>query len=40
MMRVKKTVEKYGIQFPAMPEVGMSGAEVADEDLEGIVPVF
>lgn len=40
MLKVKKTVEDYGIAFPAMPEVGLSGHEVAEEDLETIVPVF
>jgi hypothetical protein len=40
MLKVKKTVEDYGIAFPAMPEVGLSGQEVAEEDLETIVPVF
>lgn len=40
MLKVKKTVEAYGIAFPAMPEVGLSGEEVAEEDLETIVPVF
>lgn len=40
MLKVKKTVEAYGIAFPAMLEVGLSGQEVAEEDLETIVPVF
>ncbi|TPW19805.1 MAG: hypothetical protein FD126_2316 [Elusimicrobia bacterium] len=40
MLKVKKTVEAYGIAFPAMPEVGLMGQEVAEEDLETIVPVF
>lgn len=40
MLRVKKTVEEFGIAFPAMPEVGITGEEVVDADLEGIVPVF
>jgi rubrerythrin len=40
MLKVKKTVEEFGIEFPAMPEVGLKGHEVADEDLETIVPVF
>ncbi|OIO10338.1 MAG: hypothetical protein AUJ52_04395 [Elusimicrobia bacterium CG1_02_63_36] len=40
MLKVKKTVEAYGIEFPAMPEVGLTGFEVAEEDLETIVPVF
>ena len=41
MLRVKTTVEKYGIEFPAMPEVGITGAEVSDEGIEdGLIPVF
>lgn len=41
MLRVKTTMEKFGIEFPAMPEVGLSGAEVSVEDLEGgLIPVF
>jgi rubrerythrin len=40
MLKVKKTVEEFGIAFPAMPEVGLTGEEVAEEDLEHIVPVF
>lgn len=42
MLRVKKTVEEFGIAFPAMPEVGLSGADTpfVDDGIEGIVPVF
>lgn len=41
MLRVKGIVEKYGIAFPAMPEVGISGEEyVEDLGPEGIIPVF
>lgn len=40
MLKVKGTVEKFGIEFPAMPEVGLSGVEVAVDDLEAMVPVF
>lgn len=40
MLRVKGTMEKFGIEFPAMPEVGLSGREVAVEDLDGLIPVF
>lgn len=41
MLRVKATMEKFGIEFPAMPEVGLSGREVPAESLEdGLIPVF
>jgi hypothetical protein len=34
-------VEKYGIAFPAMPEVGISGEEyVETTEPEGLIPVF
>lgn len=41
MMKVKATMDKFGIEFPAMPEVGLSGAEVAEGGIEdGLIPVF
>ncbi|MBI5630680.1 MAG: hypothetical protein HY921_07340 [Elusimicrobia bacterium] len=41
MLKVKATIEKFGIQFPAMPEVGLSGDEVPEGSLEeGLIPVF
>ncbi|MBI5202522.1 MAG: hypothetical protein HY925_13105 [Elusimicrobia bacterium] len=40
MLRVKGTMEKFDIEFPAMPEVGLVGREIAVEDLDGMIPVF
>lgn len=40
MLKVQKIVESYGIEFPAMPEVGLSGKKIDDSELEHIVPVF
>jgi len=40
MFKVKAVVERYGIAFPAMPEVGISGHEVTDVDPTDIIPVF
>ena len=40
MLKVKVIAEKHGIEFPAMPEVGISGKEVVDLDEESIIPVF
>ena len=40
MFKVKAVVERYGIEFPAMPEVGITGREVTDIDFDDIIPVF
>ena len=40
MFKVKAVVERYGIEFPAMPEVGITGREVVDIAFEDIIPVF
>jgi rubrerythrin len=40
MLRVKGIVEKHGIAFPAMPEVGISGEEYEPVEAEGLIPVF
>ena len=40
MLKVKGVVEKYGIEFPAMPEVGISGKEIVDFDEDSFIPVF
>lgn len=40
MFKVKAVVERYGIAFPAMPEVGITGQEVTDIDPTDIIPVF
>ncbi len=41
MIMANATIEKFGIQFPAMPEVGLGGAEVPEGSLEdGLIPVF
>ena len=34
-----KTAEPYGIEFPALPEVGIDGRTVAF-DPEDLIPVF
>jgi hypothetical protein len=34
-------LDKYGIPFPAIPEVGITGEEVSDDvEMEDIIPVF
>jgi hypothetical protein len=40
MLKVKAVVEPYGIDFPAMPEVGITGKEVVNIDPSEIIPVF
>jgi hypothetical protein len=40
MLNMKGVLDKYGIPFPAIPEVGITGQEVLDVDLEDIIPVF
>jgi hypothetical protein len=40
MGRVAKIVERWGIDFPAIPELDVAGVDVGDIDLEDIIPVF
>ena len=38
--RVAKVVERWGIAFPAIPELDFGGVEVGEIDAEDIIPVF
>ena len=38
--RVRKLVERWGIQFPAIPELDIEGVDVGDISAEDIIPVF
>lgn len=40
MLNLKGVLDKYGIPFPAIPEVGITGEEVRDVDMVDIIPVF
>ncbi len=40
MLNLKGVLDRYGIPFPAIPEVGITGEEVSDVDMEDIIPVF
>jgi hypothetical protein len=40
MLNLKGVLDKYGIPFPAIPEVGITGEEVTDADMVDIIPVF
>ncbi|WP_404415411.1 hypothetical protein [Marinospirillum sp.] len=40
MLNLKGVLDRYNIPFPAIPEVGISGEEVSDVDMQDIIPVF
>jgi hypothetical protein len=40
MLNLKGVLDCYGIAFPAIPEVGITGQEVLDIDSSEIIPVF
>ena len=40
MINLKGVLDRYNIPFPAIPEVGITGQEVSDVDLDDIIPVF
>lgn len=40
MLNLKGVLDKYDIPFPAIPEVGISGQEILDIDMDDIIPVF
>jgi len=40
MLNLKGVLDKYGIPFPAIPEVGIDGQEILDIDMNEIIPVF
>ncbi|MGI9646443.1 MAG: hypothetical protein ACR2O6_14145, partial [Ilumatobacteraceae bacterium] len=40
ILNLKAVLDTYDIPFPAIPEVGISGEEVSDVDLDDIIPVF
>lgn len=40
ILNLKGVLDRYDIPFPAIPEVGISGEEVLDVDLDDIIPVF
>ena len=39
VLRMKANLDPYGIVFPALPEVGIEGKEVAF-DADKIIPIF
>jgi hypothetical protein len=40
MLNVKGVLDRYGIAFPAIPEVDISGEEVNEVNPEDIIPIF
>ena len=40
MLNLKGVLDKYEIPFPAIPEVGISGREITDVEMDEIIPVF
>ncbi|MDX1808419.1 MAG: hypothetical protein R3331_02655 [Sulfurospirillaceae bacterium] len=40
MLNLKGVLDKYDTEFPAIPEVGITGKEITDIDMEDIIPVF
>jgi hypothetical protein len=40
MARVRAIVERWGIDFPAIPELDIEGVDVSVIDPEDIIPVF
>ncbi|MFQ5555580.1 MAG: ferritin-like domain-containing protein [Acidimicrobiia bacterium] len=40
MLNLKGVLDRYDTAFPAIPEVGITGEEITDIDMEEIIPVF
>jgi rubrerythrin len=40
ILNLKGVLDRYGIPFPAIPEVGITGEEVSEVDMASIIPVF
>lgn len=40
MLNLKSVLDRYGIAFPAIPEVGITGEEIREVDMADIIPVF
>lgn len=40
MLNLKSILDQYGIEFPAIPEVGITGREITAVEMEDIIPVF
>jgi len=40
MLNLKGVLDRYDIPFPAIPEVGITGQEVLEVDMDEIIPIF
>jgi len=40
ILNLKGVLDKFDIPFPAIPEVGITGQEISDVEMEDIIPVF
>ena len=40
MLNLKGVLDRYDIPFPAIPEVGITGHEISDVEMQDIIPVF
>jgi hypothetical protein len=40
ILNLKGVLDKFDIPFPAIPEVGITGQEILDVDMDDIIPVF
>ncbi|MCP3867672.1 MAG: hypothetical protein GY703_06165 [Gammaproteobacteria bacterium] len=40
MLNLKSVLDRYDTPFPAIPEVGITGKEVSDVDMDEIIPIF
>ncbi|TAM60921.1 ferritin-like domain-containing protein [bacterium] len=40
ILNLKGVLDRYQIPFPAIPEVGITGEEISDVEMDDIVPVF
>jgi len=40
MLNLKSVLDRYGIEFPAIPEVGITGREISEIEMADIIPVF
>jgi len=40
MLNLKGVLDRYDTPFPAIPEVGISGKEILDVEMDEIIPVF
>jgi hypothetical protein len=40
ILNLKGVLDRYNIPFPSIPEIGITGEEISDIEMEDIIPVF